>query len=201
MATDTDSAVSPWVTAPGVRDVTCLVVPLIGSVTALGSPAPYQVVFGSDEGAATAANAYLADLSDTFARPLTLRSYGYDILRWLRFTNAIGVAFDQAARSDYVDFVRWLLVSGKTGGSRRPRAVPARGRLNRETGKMMPDDAKFDPATLAHSRIVLHEFYEFLLDWVGRPLINPVPHSQRRDRGQLRQHPHHNPLDGFSKAR
>jgi integrase/recombinase XerD len=201
LASETDGSVSPWATAHRVRDVASLVVPLIGSVMALGASAPYEVVFPSADGTATAANAYLADLNDTFARPLTLRSYGYDILRWFRFTTAIEVAFDEAARSDYIDFVRWLLVSGKTGGSRRPRAVRARGRLNRETGKMMPDDAKFDPATLAHSRIVLHEFYEFLLDRAGRPLINPVPHSQRRDRGQLRQHPHHNPLDGFSKGR
>jgi hypothetical protein len=43
---------------------------------------------------------------------------------------------------------------------------------------MAPDDRQFDPATLAHSRIVLHEFYEFLLDRGQRPLINPVPHSR-----------------------
>lgn len=157
------------------------------------------MVFPADARAAAAANAYLADLSDTFARPLTLRSYGYDILRWFRFLTAAGVVFDEAVRGDYSDFMRWLLVSGKTGGARRARAGPAGGRLNRETGKVAPDDIEFGPATLAHSRIVLHEFYEFLLDRGQRPLINPVPHAQRRDRGRLRQHPHHNPLMDFGR--
>jgi hypothetical protein len=50
-------------------------------------------------------------------------------------------------------------------------------------------------------RIVLHEFYEFLLDRGQRPLINPVPHSRRRDHGQLRQYPHHNPLEDFDRSR
>jgi hypothetical protein len=93
-----------------------------------------------------------------------MRSYGYDILRWLRFLTAIGVIFDEATRSDYSDFVHWLQTAGKTGGARRAQAEPGSRRLNRETGKMAPDDRHFDPATLAHSRIVLHEFYEFLLD-------------------------------------
>jgi len=54
---------------------------------------------------------------------------------------------------------------------------------------------------MAHSRIVLHEFYEFLLDRGQRPLINPIPHSRRRERGELRQHPHHNPLDDYGRIR
>jgi len=57
------------------------------------------------------------------------------------------------------------------------------------------------PPALAHSRIVLHEFYEFLLDRGQRPLISPVPHSRRRERGQLREFPHHNPLEGFDRPR
>jgi integrase len=79
--------------------------------------------------------------------------------------------------------------------------VPLGRRLNQQTGKMAPDEQAFGPATLAHSRIVLHEFYEFLLDRGSRPLINPVPHSRRRERGELRQYPHHNPLEEFNQAR
>jgi integrase/recombinase XerD len=185
---------------PAGRDVGSLSVPLAGSIAGSGAGVPYQLAFPADARAAAAANAYLADLSDTFARPLTLRSYGYDILRWLRFLAAAGVVFDDAVRGDYSDFMRWLQAAGKTGGARRPRAGPAGRRLNRETGKVAPDDREFGPATLAHSRIVLHEFYEFLLDRGQRPLVNPVPHAQRRDRGQLRQYPHHNPLTDFGRT-
>jgi len=184
-----------------VRDVSSLRVPFVGSVLGPATPVPYRVVFPPDARAAATSNAYLSDLSDTFAQPSTLRSYGYDILRWLRFLAAIGVAFDEAVRSDYSNYVRWLLAAGKSGGARRARTNPGGGRLNRETGKRAPDDRQFGPATLAHSRIVLHEFYEFLLDRGQRPLINPVPHSRRRERGQLREFPHHNPLGGFDRPR
>src|SRR5579875_2735237 len=163
--------------------------------------AGYRVEFPPDQRAAAACNEYLADLRDTFARPSTIRSYGYDILRWLRFLTAIGVRFDEATRGDYGDFMRWLRVAGKTGGARRARSQAQQRRLNQHTGKLGPDDKQGGPATLAHSRIALHEFYEFLLDRGRRPLINPVPHSRRREHGQLRQYPHHNPLEPFPAGR
>src|SRR5579875_3829338 len=128
-----------------VRDVGALRVPLAGSVAAGRAGAGYRVEFPPDQRAAAACNEYLADLRDTFARPLTLRSYGYDLLRWLRFLAAAGVAFDEAARGDYSDFVRWLRAAGKTGGARRPRAAPLPRRLNRETGKMAADEKAFGP--------------------------------------------------------
>jgi integrase/recombinase XerD len=192
----------PWESDCPVRDLSGLVVPLAGAV-AVGGPGgvPFFVVFGADERAARAVNAYLRDLHETFARPLTLRSYAYDLLRWLRFLAAVGVGFDEAVRSDYGDFLRWLGEHGKTGGARRARRDPGGVRLNRVTGKLAPDERWFDPATLAHSRIVLHEFYEFLLDRGSRPVINPVPHSRRRDLGQFRQHPHHNPMQPFAVRR
>jgi integrase family protein with SAM-like domain len=200
MAMAPDDLAGPGAPAP-VRDVGSLQVPLAGSVVAGADDAGYRVVFPPDARAAAACNEYLADLRDTFARPLTMRSYGYDILRWLRFLAALEVAFDEAARSDYSDFVRWLRAAGKAGGARRARTAPLQRRVNQETGKIAPDDMAFGPATLAHSRIVLHEFYEFLLDRGHRPLINPVPHSRRRERGQLRQYPHHNPLEEFGRTR
>jgi len=184
-----------------VRDVAGLEVPLAGLVAAGGTgQVPFAVVFPGDPAAAAAVNAYLAELAQTFARPLTLRSYAYDLLRWLRFLAAAGVVFDEAGRGDYWDFVRWLQEHGKTGGARRPRREAA-GRVNRVTGKLVPDDRAFDPATLAHSRIVLHEFYEFLLDRGERPLVNPVPHARRRDLGQFSGHPHHNPVQPFTAPR
>ena len=180
-----------------MRDLSCLSVRLVGGVIAddAGS-VPFGLSFPADARAERAANAYLADLNDTFARPLTLRSYGYDVLRWLRFLLAIDVAFDHAVRSDYTDFRRWLGEHGKTGGARRPLAQPRRGRLNRVTGKVVPDEVQFDPATIRHSRVVLHEWYEFLADRGLRPLINPIPHARRR--GDQRANAHHNPLEPFS---
>lgn len=190
-----------WSAEPPVRDVGSISVALRGAVVHQpGESLSYRVVFAGDERAERAANAYLADLADTFARPLTLRSYAYDILRWLRFLAAIDVRFDCVVRTDYSDFVRWLLAHGKTGGARRARRVRAVGRRNPLTGKTGPDDVAFDAATLAHSRVVLHEWYEFMACRGEGPLVNPIPHSARADRGG-RLYVHHNPLEDFSRAR
>lgn len=172
---------------------------LVGAVVAGPSEAlPFGLSFPPCQRAEHAANAYLADLVGTFARPLTLRSYGYDILRWLRFLAAVGVAFDAAVRGDYLDFRRWLLVHGKTGGARRPRSDQATaGRLNRATGKRAPEEHVFDSATIRHSRVVLFGWYEFLYDEGGRPLVNPIPRRRRREGAGGRDHAHHNPLEPF----
>ena len=162
---------------------------------------PFRLVFPDDARAERAANAFLADLSHTFARPLTLRSYAFDVLRWLRFLVGVEVVFDQATRGDYTDYRRWLIDHGKTGGARRPRAEPQPGRLNRVTGKVLPDEVQFDPATIRHSRVVLHEWYEFLAERGCPPLLNPIPHSRRWAPGEPRTFAHHNPLEPFPARR
>jgi integrase len=160
---------------------------------------PYGLSFAADLRAERAANAYLADLAGTFARPLTLRSYGYDILRWLRFLAVVEVAFDAVVRSAYLDFRRWLLAHGKTGGARRPRNERrTSGRLNRVTGKRTPHERDFDSATIRHSRVVLHDWYEFLCDRGARPLVNPIPQRRRDDGGRDRAH--HNPLEPYPRG-
>ena len=154
--------------AAGGRDVGSLGVPLAGSVMACGGGVAYRLVFPGDERAAAAANAYLADLGGTFARPLTLRSYGYDILRWFRFLAAAGVVFDEAVRGDYSDFMRWLRAAGKTGGARRPRSGPTGRGLNRETGKAGPDDRGNSARRHWRTRgSCSMSSYEFLLDQVS----------------------------------
>lgn len=185
-----------------LRDVAAIDVVLVGAVVADPDDAlSFGVVFAPDVRAERAANAYLLDLADTFARPLTLRSYGYDMLRWLRFLAVVDVAFDEAVRSDYTDFRRWLIAHGKTGGSRRPRATVGEGRrLNAVTGKTAPHDRDFDPATIRHSRVVLHEWYEFLRERGLRPLVNPIPTSRRRDGDDGHLDAHHNPLEPFRRG-
>ena len=202
MAVVQDWPDDPWGQDLPLRDVARIPVRLVGAVVEDGQDSiPFRLVFSDDARAERAANAYLADLSHTFARPLTLRSYAFDILRWLRFLVGVGVVFDQATRGDYTDYRRWLIDHGKTGGARRPLAEPRRGRLNRVTGKVMPDEVQFDPATIRHSRVVLHEWYEFLAERGSRPLLNPIPHSRRWAPGEPRTFAHHNPLEPFPAGR
>jgi hypothetical protein len=149
----------PWGDAPRLRDVAAIEARLVGAVVpASEDDLDFSVSFPDDIRAEQAANAYLRELADTFARPLTLRSYAFDILRWLRFLGGVGVCFDAAARSDYTDFRRWLIDHGKTGGARRaPGARSSGARTNRTTGKRSPHERQIDPATIRHSRVVLHE--------------------------------------------
>lgn len=179
MIVTNDRPEDPWGDAVPLRDVAAIKAALVGAVvTAPDQAVAFEVSFPDDVRASRAANAYLVELADTFARPLTLRSYAYDILRWLRFLSAVGVAFDEAVRSDYTDFRRWLIEHGKTGGSRRqPRTSSGTARMNPITGKTGPHESQFDPATVRHSRVVLHEWYEFLRDRGLKPIVNPIPHS------------------------
>jgi integrase len=174
-----DRTEDPWDDALPLRDVATIKVALVGAVMAARDQGvAFEVSFPDDVRAARAANAYLVELADTFARPLTLRSYAYDILSWLRFLSAVRVTFDEAVRSDYTDFRRWLIEHGKTG----------------------PHESQFDPATIRHSRVVLHEWYGFLRERGLKPLVNPVPHSRRRDSDGQRGDAHHNPLEPFRHA-
>ncbi|MBK5222842.1 MAG: tyrosine-type recombinase/integrase [Acidimicrobiia bacterium] len=65
------------------------------------------------------------------------------------------------------------------------------------TGKLAPHATEFDPATIRHSRVVLFDWYAFLGDRGSKPLVNPIPHSGRRDRTGGRSEAHHNPLEPF----
>jgi len=93
-----------------LRDVAAIKVGLVGAVVADPDDVlAFGVSFPDVVRAERAANAYLVDPADAFARPLTLRSYGYDSLRWLRFLLSVGVGFDGAVRGDYTDLRRWLI--------------------------------------------------------------------------------------------
>ena len=147
-----------------------------------------------------AVNRYLRDLQDSGVRPLTLRSYAMDLQRWLRYLRAVDIEFDQATLSDYFDFRRFLAHHGKTRGARRPRRDGFEVR-NQKTGKVHADDHAYALSSLQHMRSVIHEWYDFLFERSGKPLVNPIPHSERRERSGDRRHAHHNPLDEFVNKR
>lgn len=176
------------------RDVTLIRVSKIGKVDPTpDSKVAYRWTCPENPRAERAVNSYLLRLAAAKNRPKTLRSYAYDLQRWLRFLDGIDTPFDEATRTDYYDFLRFLSFNGKTGGAKKARA--SNERVNAITRKVRPDETEFHDSTLQHSRTVLHEWYEFLHDKAGKPLINPIPHSLRRERGEQSVNAHRNPMD------
>ncbi len=171
-----------------------LVVPLVGAVEATGDPfEPYRLVDAGGE-PVLAVTAFLADSQACGRSAATQRSYSMALLRWFRFSWAVGVPWEQATRVEARDFIRWVQVAGKPArrhwrgddGSAGVRpGVPA---PNRVTGKS-PPGPQYARATVAHGETVVRTFYDFHLQAGTGPLVNPFPLVRAG-----RAHAHHNPM-------
>ena len=173
------------------RDLAALAVPQDGRMVATGDRyEPYRLV-DADGVVAAGAAAFFRDLLAAGRSESTVRSYGMDLLRWLRFLRAAGVRWDRATRAEARDFSRWLQVAGKQA---RPhwRGGDAGG------GPAVPAGA-YAPSVRAHSETVLRAFYDFHLDAGSGPLVNPFPLDRSRRGG--RAHAHHNPMEPFRSER
>lgn len=173
-------------------DLAGLVVPLAGRLVATGDAwEPYRLLDG-DGVAVEAARAYFAHLQAAGRRGLTIRSYGLDLLRWFRFLQAAGVAWDRATREEAREFCRWLVVAGK----------PARPHWRRRGGPDVPGVASgqaYAPSVRAHCETVLRSFYDFHVEAGTGPLVNPFPLDRSRRAG--RAHAHRNPMEPYRHER
>ncbi|MGH3218428.1 MAG: tyrosine-type recombinase/integrase [Streptosporangiaceae bacterium] len=176
----------------GAGDLAGLVVPLAGRLVATGDRwEPYRLLDG-DGVSVVAAAAYFSHLQAAGRPEATVRSYGMDLLRWFRFLQAAGVAWDRAGRAEARDFCRWLQLAGKPA---RPH-WRTRDRLD---GGAVASGVAYSPAVRAHCETVLRSFYDFHLEAGTGPLMNPFPLD--RSRGAGRAHAHHNPAEPFRRER
>ena len=163
------------------RDLAALVVPLSGALVATGDRyEPFRLT-GADGASAEPVTAFFRDLLAAGRSESTIRSYGMDLLRWLRFLAGVGVAWDQASRFEARDFLRWMQVSGKP-----PRSRSASG-------------GSYAPSVRAHAETVLRAFYAFHADWGTGPQVNPFPLARSRRNG--RPNAHHNPMEPYRGER
>jgi integrase len=177
------------------RDLARLVILATGSLAATGDPwEPFRLL-DADGVVVDPVASYFRDLQASGRSAATLRSYGMDLLRWFRFTWAVGVPWSQATRVEARDFSCWIQAAEK----RRP--VPAGGRSpgapNPVTGKPSPGRT-YAAATVAHSETVLRSFYELHRELGSGPMVNPFPLARRRGG---RPHAHHNPMEPFRNER
>jgi site-specific recombinase XerD len=171
------------------RDLAGLPVPRLGRLVATGNRyEPYQLA-GLDGAVAEAASGFFRDLLAAGRAASTVRSYGMDLLRWFRFLDAAGVAWDGATRAEARDFSRWLQAGGE-----QPRRPRVRGVL-----AGLPAGGPYAPSVRAHSETVLRAFYELHRDAGTGPVINPFPLDRSRRGG--RAHAHHNPMEPYRDER
>jgi site-specific recombinase XerD len=177
------------------RDLAALMVPRAGALVRTGNRyEPFRLI-GADGAGAEPVTAFFCDLLAAGRSEATVRSYGMDLLRWFRFLDAAGVAWDQATRIEARDFCRWLQVSGKPA---RPRSAgPGQAAATAVAGGA--GGVPYAPSVRAHSETVLRAFYAFHLDAGTGPAINPFPLDRSRRGG--RAHAHHNPMEPHRKER
>jgi integrase len=188
------------------RDLSRLVVPLLGSLEATGDLfEPFRLV-DADGVVVVPAAEFFRELAACGRPAATHRSYGMDLLRWWRFLWATGIGWDQATRIEARDFCCWIGRADKPprrhwrypgGGAPGAGTAVAPGTPNPVTGKRSPGRG-YAAATVVHCESVLRGFYGFHLEAGTGPMVNPFPLARGR-RG--RANAHHNPMRPFTAER
>ncbi|WP_206509786.1 site-specific integrase [Rhodococcus sp. KRD197] len=154
-------------------------------------PIPYMVQIGGLE--VIAISEYLRSLTLSDVRPLTVRSYAHDLLRWWRVLAMIEVPWDRATREDVEVMVGWLRTADNPQRHRTITSAAQSGSVNVKTGKPVLGTG-YSPSTINHALTVIYCFYEYQHTFGRGPVVNPVPSSRNRRRlGQTRNTPtqHH----------
>lgn len=164
----------------------------LGRVTKHNSGLPYRVEFPDVEH--RAASLYFRDLAASDCSATTLRSYGYDLLRWFRFLHERLVPWDKAERLDVRELVEYMRSAPTATSLRRKDEIHF---ANNVTKKAAPRTT-FAARTINHQLSVLWSFYDFACETDLGPIVNPVP-AQRGSHGRV--HAHHSPVGPFQPTR
>ena len=134
---------------------------------------------------------YFQELQAAGRSPLTVRSYGMDLLRWFRFLWAIDVAWERAGRAEARDFARWMRIAGKPVRAHwrhtDRHAVDALAPACTGTVKA------YAASVRAHNETVVRGFYDFHRDAGSGPILNPFPLDRARQ--SRRANAHRNPME------
>lgn len=174
------------------RDVGSIRLPEWGQVVPAEGLVPWMVV-DPDGAPVEPVRRFLVEFVARDGRSSSVRSYAFDLLRWWRWLQVVGVEWDKATPVEVRDLVLWLKQATKHRRSPRTASAATAGQVNPVTRKRYLGD-RYEPRTIRHSNAVLRSFYQFWIDEMGAgPLINPVP----LDRRGRRPYAHHNPLEPF----
>ncbi|MDT3395313.1 tyrosine-type recombinase/integrase [Streptomyces sp. B1866] len=174
-------------------------VPRVGSVIGLATVHPPFTVVDQQGVSVDPVTTYLRHLSISDNRPLTSRSYAYDLLRWFRLLWRLDLPWDKVTEAEAAVLVGWLRTAPNPQRRRNDPTSPPPGSVNLRTGKPYLK-AGYAPSTINHALTVVSCFYAFHTHHSRGPLVNPVPDSPARRRALA----HHNPMDPpprFRRAR
>ncbi len=101
--------------------------PRAGSVVPTDRAHPPFVVLDRVDIEITAVTEYLAELALGDSRPLTCRSYAYDLLRWFRVLWLLDIDLPQATQSEVAVMVGWLRTAPNRQHQRRNATSPGPG--------------------------------------------------------------------------
>jgi integrase len=162
--------------------------PRVGAVVpARGVHPPYVVVNGYDD-EIEPATAYLRDLALSDSSPLTIRSYGYGLLRWFRLLWLLDVGWENATEAEVAVLAGWMRTASNPQRVRSRAGGDVPGSVNLRTGK--PNlRAGYAPRTINHALSVVSGFYEFHAHRGDGPVVNPVPVSPQRRRALAHRSP------------
>lgn len=90
----------------GVSRGAAELLPAVGRVEEQGSSPRWLVVFPDE--VHEPSREWFRDLAASDCSSLTLRSYGYDLLRWFRFLHVVGIARNMARREQVRGLVEYL---------------------------------------------------------------------------------------------
>ncbi|WP_325099936.1 hypothetical protein [Streptomyces sp. GMY02] len=163
-------------------------IPRVGAVfPARGVHPPYIVVNGYDD-EIEPVTAYLRDLALSDSSPLTVRSYGYGLLRWFRVLWLLGVPWEKATEAETAVLAGWLRTAANPQRQRKTAGGSVPGSVNLRTGKPVLR-VGYAPRTINHALSVVSGFYEFHAHQGNGPVTNPVPVSPQRRRALAHRSP------------
>jgi len=160
----------------------------IGSVVELETFHPRYAVFDCNGDTVAPTVPYLRGLALDDNRPLTGKSYAYDLLRWFRLLWFLDVPWDRASEAEASALVGWLRVAPNPQRRRRSPNAPRPGSVNLRTGKSYLK-AGYAPSTINHCLTVVCSFYAYHQHYNRGPLVNPVPESRAQRRALTHKAP------------